>query len=169
MERIHLIPEIPLWNLDIYSNTIVHAALLVDMLLKEVFYCIDFLVFVNLECTKWLIFLAPSLCSQSNRCWPKWGTMERNFIRTQGDIFKYAMFYCSVTRLCRLNNVVSIVLQAKNHFPFFDMSYQGFASGDLNKDAQALRIFFEDGHLIGCAQSFSKIMTLYGHKVGCLR
>lgn len=49
------------------------------------------------------------------------------------------------------------------------MAYQGFASGDLDKDAQALRIFLEDGHLIGCAQSFAKNMVLCGHKVGCLR
>ncbi|KAF7825447.1 aspartate aminotransferase, mitochondrial-like [Senna tora] len=63
---------------------------------------------------------------------------------------------------------LSYELKVKNHFPFFDMAYQGFASGDLDKDAQALRIFFEDGHLIGCAQSFAKNMGLYGHKVGCL-
>ncbi|KAI9116187.1 hypothetical protein K1719_013117 [Acacia pycnantha] len=63
---------------------------------------------------------------------------------------------------------ISYEFKAKNHFPFFDMSYQGLASGDQNKDAQALRIFFEDGHLIGCAQSYAKIMSLYGHKVGCL-
>ena len=49
------------------------------------------------------------------------------------------------------------------------MAYQGFASGDLDKDAKAIRIFLEDGHLIGCAQSFAKNMGLYGHRVGCLR
>ena len=49
------------------------------------------------------------------------------------------------------------------------MAYQGFASGDLEKDAQAIRIFLEDGHLIGCAQSFGKNMGLFEHKVGCLR
>ena len=49
------------------------------------------------------------------------------------------------------------------------MAYQGFASGDLDIDANAIRIFLEDGHLIGCAQSFAKNMGLYGHRVGCLR
>lgn len=49
------------------------------------------------------------------------------------------------------------------------MAYQGFASGDLEKDAKAIRIFLEDGHIIGCAQSFAKNMGLYGHRVGCLR
>ena len=57
----------------------------------------------------------------------------------------------------------------KHHFPFFDMAYQGFASGDLEKDAKAIRIFLEDGHIVGCAQSFAKNMGLYGHRVGCLR
>lgn len=49
------------------------------------------------------------------------------------------------------------------------MAYQGFASGDLDKDARAIRIFLEDEHLIGCAQSYAKSMGLYGHRVGCLR
>lgn len=49
------------------------------------------------------------------------------------------------------------------------MAYQGFASGNLDRDAQAIRIFLEDGHLIGCAQSFAKNMGLYGQRVGCLR
>ncbi|KAJ0028850.1 hypothetical protein Pint_35024 [Pistacia integerrima] len=63
---------------------------------------------------------------------------------------------------------ISYQCKVKNHFPFFDMAYQGFASGDLEKDAQAIRIFLEDGHLIGCAQSFAKNMGLYEHRVGCL-
>ncbi|KAH1256444.1 Aspartate aminotransferase, mitochondrial [Glycine max] len=63
---------------------------------------------------------------------------------------------------------ISLQFKAKNHFPFFDMAYQGFSSGDLDKDAIALRIFLEDGHLIGCAQSFAKNMGLSEHKAGCL-
>ncbi|XP_043725367.1 aspartate aminotransferase, mitochondrial-like isoform X2 [Telopea speciosissima] len=63
---------------------------------------------------------------------------------------------------------ISYLFKVKNHFPFFDMAYQGFASGDLEKDAQAIRIFLDDGHLIGCAQSFAKTMGLYGQRVGCL-
>lgn len=59
--------------------------------------------------------------------------------------------------------------QVKNHFAFFDMAYQGFASGDPERDAKAIRIFLEDGHLIGCAQSYAKNMGLYGQRVGCLR
>ncbi|KAI6673306.1 hypothetical protein NL676_001212 [Syzygium grande] len=63
---------------------------------------------------------------------------------------------------------ISYHLKVKNHFPFFDMAYQGFSSGDLDRDAQAIRTFLQDGHLIGCAQSFAKNMGLYGHRVGCL-
>ena len=60
-------------------------------------------------------------------------------------------------------------LQEKNHFPLFDMAYQGFATGDTERDAQAIRIFLDDGHQIACAQSFAKNMGLYGQRVGCLR
>ncbi|KAH9608688.1 hypothetical protein KSS87_009153 [Heliosperma pusillum] len=56
----------------------------------------------------------------------------------------------------------------KGHFPFFDMAYQGFASGDPERDAKAIRIFLEDGHLLGISQSFAKNMGLYGQRVGCL-
>ncbi|GMI93070.1 aspartate aminotransferase 1 [Hibiscus trionum] len=63
---------------------------------------------------------------------------------------------------------ISSLFKVKNHFPFFDVAYQGFASGDVERDAKAIRIFLEDGHSIGCAQSFAKNMGLYGHRVGCL-
>nr|KJB33261.1 hypothetical protein B456_006G004600 [Gossypium raimondii] len=59
-------------------------------------------------------------------------------------------------------------IKAKGHFAFFDMAYQGFASGDPEKDAKAIRIFLEDGHHIGIAQSYAKNMGLYGQRVGCL-
>uniref|UniRef100_A0A0A9GIV2 Aminotransferase class I/classII large domain-containing protein n=1 Tax=Arundo donax TaxID=35708 RepID=A0A0A9GIV2_ARUDO len=48
------------------------------------------------------------------------------------------------------------------------MAYQGFASGDPERDAKAIRIFLEDGHQIGCAQSYAKNMGLYGQGAGCL-
>ncbi|GLU17874.1 hypothetical protein SLE2022_342240 [Rubroshorea leprosula] len=63
---------------------------------------------------------------------------------------------------------ISYLFKVKNHFPFFDMAYQGVASGDLERDANAIRIFLKDGHLIGCAQSFAKNMGLCGHRIGCL-
>ncbi|KAJ5263329.1 Aspartate [Penicillium angulare] len=54
-------------------------------------------------------------------------------------------------------------------FPFFDSAYQGFASGDLDEDAWALRHFVSRGTLeLAAAQSFSKNMGLYGERVGAL-
>ncbi|KAL0306787.1 UNVERIFIED_CONTAM: Aspartate aminotransferase, mitochondrial [Sesamum radiatum] len=63
---------------------------------------------------------------------------------------------------------ISHQFKVKGHFAFFDMAYQGFASGDPERDAKSIRIFLEDGHLIGCAQSYAKNMGLYGQRVGCL-
>jgi len=42
------------------------------------------------------------------------------------------------------------------------MAYQGFASGNIDKDAFALRQFVDDGHQVLLAQSFAKNMGLYG-------
>ena len=44
---------------------------------------------------------------------------------------------------------------------------QGFASGDCERDAQAINIFMEDGHTLGCSQSYAKNMGLYGQRIGC--
>ncbi|PWN95002.1 putative aspartate aminotransferase mitochondrial precursor [Tilletiopsis washingtonensis] len=61
---------------------------------------------------------------------------------------------------------ISEVVKEKNHFPFFDMAYQGFASGDTDADAYALRYFVEQGHQVALSQSFAKNMGLYGERVG---
>uniref|UniRef100_A0A3P9HHQ6 Aspartate aminotransferase n=1 Tax=Oryzias latipes TaxID=8090 RepID=A0A3P9HHQ6_ORYLA len=53
-------------------------------------------------------------------------------------------------------------------FPFFDSAYQGFASGNLEKDAWALRYFVSKGFEMFCAQSFSKNFGLYNERVGNL-
>jgi aspartate aminotransferase len=63
-------------------------------------------------------------------------------------------------------DTLSAVCKDKNFLPFFDMAYQGFASGDCEKDAYAVRKFVEDGHDIILSQSFSKNMGLYGERVG---
>jgi len=52
--------------------------------------------------------------------------------------------------------------------PFFDCAYQGFASGNPDIDAAAVRMFVDDGHLISMVQSFSKNFGLYGQRVGAL-
>jgi len=61
---------------------------------------------------------------------------------------------------------ISRLMRDKGHFPFFDMAYQGFASGDCERDAQSIRIFLADGHRLGCSQSYAKNMGLYGQRVG---
>lgn len=58
------------------------------------------------------------------------------------------------------------VVKAKGHFPFFDMAYQGFATGDVNRDAYPIRYFVDQGHEVALCQSFAKNMGLYGERVG---
>jgi aspartate aminotransferase len=56
---------------------------------------------------------------------------------------------------------ISEVVKKGGHYPFFDMAYQGFASGDTAKDAFALRYFIEQGHTPALAQSFAKNMVCW--------
>lgn len=41
------------------------------------------------------------------------------------------------------------------------MAYQGMASGDIEEDAWAIRYFYSEGFEFLCAQSFSKMFTMY--------
>jgi aspartate aminotransferase len=61
---------------------------------------------------------------------------------------------------------ISDVVKSRKLFPFFDMAYQGFASGDTARDAFAVRHFVAQGHQVALAQSFAKNMGLYGERVG---
>ncbi|ROV87646.1 hypothetical protein VSDG_09656 [Cytospora chrysosperma] len=61
---------------------------------------------------------------------------------------------------------IEVAIKEGGHYPFFDMAYQGFASGDINQDAFALRYFVEKGHNPCLAQSFAKNMGLYGERAG---
>jgi aspartate aminotransferase len=54
---------------------------------------------------------------------------------------------------------ISDAVKAGEHYAFFDMAYQGFASGDTNKDAFPVRLFVEQGHNICLATSFAKNMV----------
>ncbi|KAI0988825.1 hypothetical protein GJ496_007010 [Pomphorhynchus laevis] len=63
---------------------------------------------------------------------------------------------------------ISDVIKARKLLPFFDMAYQGFASGSLDNDAYAVRLFANEGHQVILAQSFAKNMGLYGERVGAL-
>ncbi|XP_003369420.1 aspartate aminotransferase [Trichinella spiralis] len=63
---------------------------------------------------------------------------------------------------------ISNIVKEKELFPLFDMAYQGFATGDIDRDAFAVRLFLKNGHKLALAQSFSKNMGLYGERVGAL-
>jgi len=62
---------------------------------------------------------------------------------------------------------IAQLMKEKNHITFFDCAYQGFASGDLNKDATSVRLFAEQGLELFVCQSFAKNMGLYGERAGC--
>ncbi|KAG6878686.1 hypothetical protein C0993_011501 [Termitomyces sp. T159_Od127] len=63
---------------------------------------------------------------------------------------------------------IADVMLAKKHYAFFDCAYQGFASGDLDRDAWAVRHFVERGVALLVCQSFAKNAGLYGERVGAL-
>ena len=63
--------------------------------------------------------------------------------------------------------VLEIVIE-KKILPFFDMAYQGFATGDIDEDAFAVRLFANAGINMVLGQSFSKNLGLYGERIGCL-
>lgn len=64
---------------------------------------------------------------------------------------------------------IAEVLDRKRHLAFFDSAYQGFASGDAEKDAAAFR-YVADRKTISIllAQSFAKNFGLYGERCGTL-
>ncbi|KAK4691089.1 aspartate aminotransferase, cytoplasmic, partial [Lecanoromycetidae sp. Uapishka_2] len=61
---------------------------------------------------------------------------------------------------------IAKVIRAKKHFPFFDCAYQGFATGNLEQDAWAIRYFVSEGFEMCIAQSFAKNFGLYGERAG---
>lgn len=63
---------------------------------------------------------------------------------------------------------IADVIEQRKLFPYFDCAYQGFASGDLDRDARAVRYFVSRGFELFCAQSFSKNFGLYNERVGNL-
>jgi aspartate aminotransferase len=63
---------------------------------------------------------------------------------------------------------ISCAMMGRNQLPLFDTAYQGFASGDAEFDAAAVRMFVDHGHEVAATQSYSKNFGLYGQRVGCL-
>lgn len=64
---------------------------------------------------------------------------------------------------------ISKICKEREHIILFDSAYQGFASGDPERDAWSFRYFIEDGHKPLICQSFSKNFGLYGERVGALQ
>uniref|UniRef100_A0A2H8TUG7 aspartate transaminase n=1 Tax=Melanaphis sacchari TaxID=742174 RepID=A0A2H8TUG7_9HEMI len=63
---------------------------------------------------------------------------------------------------------IAKIMKERELIPFFDMAYQGIASGDLEEDTWAIRYFYSKGFEFLCAQSFSKMFTMYNERVGNL-
>ncbi|XP_067657903.1 aspartate aminotransferase, cytoplasmic-like [Haliotis asinina] len=63
---------------------------------------------------------------------------------------------------------IADVCKAKELIVVMDNAYQGFASGDLDKDAYAVRYFVRRGFELFIAQSFSKNFGLYNERTGNL-
>lgn len=62
-------------------------------------------------------------------------------------------------------------ISENDHLPLFDSAYQGFASGDLNKDAAPIRDAIRSGTIatpILICQSFAKNVGMYGERVGAI-
>lgn len=63
---------------------------------------------------------------------------------------------------------IAKIIKERNLMPFFDNAYQGYASGDLEKDVRSLKIFIEEGIQFIVAQSLAKNFGLYGERIGAL-
>lgn len=69
---------------------------------------------------------------------------------------------CKASAICLYFLFYFFITKVRKHFIVMDVVYQGFASGDLEKDVTGVRKLVEDGHKLGICQSFSKNMGLYG-------
>lgn len=62
---------------------------------------------------------------------------------------------------------ISRVMRERKLLPFFDFAYQGLGES-LEKDAEAVRMFIQEGHQMLIAYSCSKNFSMYCHRVGVL-
>lgn len=63
-------------------------------------------------------------------------------------------------------DIIADVIQEKCHLAFFDVAYQGFASGSLDDDASSVRRFAARGMELFVSQSYSKNLGLYAERIG---
>ena len=61
-----------------------------------------------------------------------------------------------ISKACAANGIIC----------WFDSAYQGFATGDLDRDAFAIQYFTDAGHPVLASQSFAKNFGLYGERIG---
>lgn len=63
---------------------------------------------------------------------------------------------------------LAALMKERSLIPLMDSAYQGYASGDLDKDAFAVRLFESMGFEMFMCQSFAKNLGLYGERIGML-
>lgn len=63
---------------------------------------------------------------------------------------------------------ISDLIKLKKHTVLFDFAYQGFASGDIYKDAYPIQLFMRSNIPFLLAQSYSKNFGLYSERIGAL-
>ncbi|EKX53618.1 hypothetical protein GUITHDRAFT_64004 [Guillardia theta CCMP2712] len=64
---------------------------------------------------------------------------------------------------------IAKVCQEKEHIIIFDTAYQGYATGDLESDAWAVKYFAHEMKMeLFVTQSYSKNFGLYGERIGAL-
>jgi aspartate aminotransferase len=56
---------------------------------------------------------------------------------------------------------ISSAVRQKNHVILFDNAYQGYATGDAERDATVIRNFAENGHNVVVCTSYSKVDFLF--------
>jgi len=63
---------------------------------------------------------------------------------------------------------IAEVMKERQLVPLMDSAYQGYATGSLDKDAFAVRLFVDMGFEMYMCQSFAKNLGLYGERMGML-
>ncbi|KAG8512491.1 putative aspartate aminotransferase, cytoplasmic 2, partial [Galemys pyrenaicus] len=71
-------------------------------------------------------------------------------------------------RLEHDSNILLDVVENKQIFPFFDINWQGFLTGDLDEDTRFLNYFVCHGFEFFCSQYLSKSFGIYDEGVGTL-
>lgn len=64
--------------------------------------------------------------------------------------------------------IIADLVKEREFLILMDNAYQGFVSGDLERDGYPIRLFVKEGIPMMVSQSFAKNMGLYGQRTGCL-